>query len=313
MSCLPDFPSSPPEAAPPAGILPLPGRRRRILLAGKGGVGKTTLAAALAVWAADAGWDTLLVTTDPAAHLGAVLEVPVDDAPHPVAGVGGLAAVRVDAAAATAAYRRGVLADAARHFPPAALERLAEELESPCTQEVAVFHRFLDHLLQPAGRVVVFDTAPTGHTLRLLELPREYAAQLAAQAHPPALPAGQEAAAAGRIRRSLEVLRDPDRTSLAFVLYPEATPVAEAQRAAVQLAGSGIATALVVANQVLPAAMCTGPFFARRRRLQEEHLRRLPALFPLVPLRRVALRAADVRGLTDLREVARELFGSAAS
>jgi arsenite-transporting ATPase len=292
-----------------ARVLPAPAGRRCVLYAGKGGVGKTTAACATAIWAADAGLRTLLVTTDPAAHIGAVLGRAVGVEPVPVPGVEHLAAVEVDARAATAAYKDAVLVDARTRFDAATVARIAEELDSPCTEEVAVFQRFLDHLLSREFEVTVFDTAPTGHTLRLLELPYDYAQQLAVKA-----PASEESAAVDVLQRSrmdaaLALLRDAGRTTVAFVLYPEATPVAEAARAARELAGLGIRTPLVVANQVLPAAACTHVLFRRRREIQLVHLAELPRAFPEALILTVALRAEDVRGVGALREVGREMFG----
>jgi arsenite-transporting ATPase len=294
-----------------AHVLPTPSGPRRVLFAGKGGVGKTTAACATAVWVADAGLRTLLVTTDPAAHIGAVLGVPVGVAPVPVPGVQNLAAVEVDAGAATAAYREAVLADARTRFDAATVARIAEEMDSPCTEEVAVFQRFLDHLLSVEYEVTVFDTAPTGHTLRLLELPRDYAQQLAVKVHASEESTAVDAAQRSRMDAALALLRDAGRTTVAFVLYPEATPVAEAARAASELADLGIGAPVVVANQVLPESACTHAFFRRRREIQLGHLDELPRAFPGAVILPVALRAEDVRGIDALREVGRELFGPA--
>ena len=290
-------------------LRPVGGSPRRVLFAGKGGVGKTTLACAAALWAADAGLDTLLVTTDPAAHIGAVLETPVGDTPSPMASVDRLSAVRVDARAVTAAYRATVLEDAGRRFDPATVARMAEELDSPCTEEVAVFQRFLDHLLSSEHEVTVFDTAPTGHTLRLLGLPLEYGEQLAAKAHGSAESAAVDAAQQSRMAEALAVLRG-EAATLTFVVYPETTPIAEAHRAAADLAQVGIGTSLVVANQVLPEEACTSRFFQRRRQLQAEHLARLPAAFPGSLIVSAQLRPEDVRGVGALRQMAREVFGT---
>lgn len=299
-------------AAPAAvHVLPTAAGPRRVLFAGKGGVGKTTAACATAVWAADAGLRTLLVTTDPAAHIGAVLGISVGAERVPVPAVENLLAVEVDARVATAAYREAVLVDARTRFDAATVVRIAEEIDSPCTEEVAVFQRFLDHLLNTDYEVTVFDTAPTGHTLRLLELPQDYAQQLAAKAHASEESAAVDAAQRSRMDAALTLLRDAGRTTVAFVLYPEATPVAEAARAASELAGLGIGTPLVVANQVLPEPACTHAFFRRRREIQLSHLDELPRAFPGAVILPLALRAEDVRGIAALREVGRELFGPA--
>ena len=297
-------------AAGAARIRPSAAGPRRVFFSGKGGVGKTTAACATAVWAADTGYRTLLVTTDPAAHIGAVLEAEVGDAPAPVPGVARLDAVKVDAKHVTQQYKDEVLADARARFDAATVAQIAEELDSPCTEEVAVFQRFLAYLLSDAYEVMVFDTAPTGHTLRLLALPLDYRDQLSVKAHVSEESASVDAAELARMSAALDVVRDPALTTMALVLYPETTPIAEAQRAAADLAGLGIATRLVVANQVLPEEVCVNPFFRNRRTMQLTHLERLPVVFPGVDVSLLQLQPEDVRGLPVLREVGAQLYGN---
>jgi arsenite-transporting ATPase len=174
----PEQPTATSGAEPPAPALYrarlMPnGHTRTLFFAGKGGVGKTVASCVTAVWLARQGYRTLLVTTDPAAHLGDVLDVPVGDEPAPVAGISNLWAARIDPKAAAAVYRARILEDARKQGrPPEAIKVMAEELDSPCTEEMAAFDRFIDLAShQDNWQVIVFDTAPTGHTLRLLELP----------------------------------------------------------------------------------------------------------------------------------------------
>jgi arsenite-transporting ATPase len=282
-----------------------------VFVTGKGGVGKTTLACATALWAADQGLRTLLVTTDPAAHIGNVLEAPVGDGVAPVDGVRNLWAVRIDAKATTAAYIQTVLDDASRSMGPEGIARMREELASPCTEEVAVFQRFLDLLLADAHEVVVFDTAPTGHTLRLLELPLSYERQLQAKVWTSEESRAVDAAQTERMRSALGLLRDGARTSFVLVVYPERTPIAEAGRAWGELDSLGIRTAFVVCNQVLPEEAASNAFFRRRRAMQLEHLESIGTTFPGVPVLPLGQRAGDVRGLDALRDLARELYGKA--
>ena len=284
---------------------------RRIFVTGKGGVGKTTVACATALWAADQGLRTLLVTTDPAAHIGNVLDTAVGDAVAPVAGARHLRAVRIDAKTTTADYIRAVLDDAAGRMGPEAIARMREELASPCTEEVAVFQRFLDHLLTDGEDVVVFDTAPTGHTLRLLELPMDYERQLEAKVSTSEKSRAVDAAQSERMRAALEVLRDPARTSFALVVYPETTPIAEARRASAELNDLGIGTPLVISNQILPDQACTNAFFRRRRAMQNEHLESIGQTFAGAAVVPLSQRAGDVRGLDALRDVGRELYDGA--
>jgi arsenite-transporting ATPase len=152
-----------------------------LFFSGKGGVGKTTMACTTAVAEADAGTRVLIVTTDPASNLADVFEQPIGHAITPIAGVPNLWAMEIDPDRATAEYTDRTLAPIREIFPPEIVRVMEEQLAGPCTAEVAAFDRFADFLdptapaAPPAGGeafdLVIFDTAPTGHTVRLLELP----------------------------------------------------------------------------------------------------------------------------------------------
>ena len=150
-----------------------------LFFSGKGGVGKTTMACTTAVAEADAGRRVLIVTTDPASNLADVFEQPIGHAITPIAGVPNLWAMEIDPDRATAEYTDRTLAPIREIFPPEIVRVMEEQLAGPCTAEVAAFDRFADFLdptapaAPPAGGdafdLVIFDTAPTGHTVRLLE------------------------------------------------------------------------------------------------------------------------------------------------
>ncbi len=128
---------------------------------------------------ARSGYKTLLVTTDPAAHLGDVLGVTIDDHPAPSPGVSNLWAAKIDPKSAAEEYKKRILDDAKKRGRPAeAIKTMEEELDSPCTEEMAAFDQFIDLASQSKWKAVVFDTAPTGHTLRLLELPVDWSKQI---------------------------------------------------------------------------------------------------------------------------------------
>ncbi len=281
---------------------------RRLFFAGKGGVGKTTLAVVAAVAAAGIQ-RTLLLTTDPAAHIGSVLECPVGDEVGPVPGVDGLWAARIDPQHETERYKKQVLTEARGRYTPDTVERMAEELDSPCTEEIAVFRRFLAYLLSDDYPIVVFDTAPTGHTLRLLELPLSYSDQLAVKAHGSAESAKVDRQEAARFQQALALLRDPAQTLFSFVVYPEATPLAEAERATADLRAIGLQTGLVVVNQVLPEEVCIHPLFRKRFEMQKRYLHEIPSRFPGAVVRIAPLQERDVIGLDAVRRLADAVFG----
>ncbi len=286
------------------------GGRRTIFFAGKGGVGKTVASCVTAVWLARQGLRTLLLTTDPAAHLGDVLGVPVGDAVAPVPGVEHLFATKIDPKAAGDAYKSRILADArARGRSPESIAVMQEELDSPCTEEIAAFDLFIDYAAQERWEVIVFDTAPTGHTLRMLELPMDWSKQLDVKVFASVDGAAADDVAKARFGGVIELMRDPRQSTFAFVLYPEATPILEAARAADELSTLGIKPGLVVANYVLSAAAATTPFGQARRAIQARYLAELPARFdaPVLP---IPLLSQEIKGLVLLTELGEQLYGA---
>jgi arsenite-transporting ATPase len=204
---------------------------------GKGGVGKTTVAAAIAVALAARGHQVTLTTTDPAAHVADALPDPPRN----------LTVTRIDPAAETASYTRGVLATAGKDLNAEAYALLEEDLRSPCTEEVAVFQAFARTVAAAADRYVVIDTAPTGHTVLLLDSSRSFARQVTAQAGALPEPAAQ----------LLDTLTDGAHTRILLVTLPEATPVHEAAKLQADLARAGITPFGWVVNMSLAATTTT--------------------------------------------------------
>jgi len=293
------------------GLLTPNGQGRTIFFAGKGGVGKTVASCTTAVWLARRGHRTLLLTTDPAAHLGDVLGVPVGDDARAVPGMPGLWAAKIDPKSAAEAYKARILDDARRRGrPPEALAVMAEELESPCTEEMAAFDRFIEFAAQGTWDAIVFDTAPTGHTLRLLQLPIDWSHQLDVKVFASVDGDAADGATKRRFGDVIAGMRDPKRSTFAFVMYPEATPIIEAYRASRELQGLGIPTGLVVANFVIPREHATTPFVRARRAMQDRYLGEIAARFA-VPVLEVPLQAGEVRGLDTLAALGERVFGPA--
>lgn len=285
------------------------GTRRSIFFAGKGGVGKTVASCITAVWLARLGYRTLLLTTDPAAHLGDVLGVPVGDEAAPVEGMPSLWAAKIDPKATAETYKARILADAReRGRPESAIAVMAEELESPCTEEIAAFDKFIEHASQGDWEVVVFDTAPTGHTLRLLELPVEWSKQLDVKVFASVDTAAADDVAKQHFGDVIAMMRDPVRSTFAFVMYPESTPILEAHRMAEELHTLGIEPGLVVANLVIPPDQATTPFARARREMQQRYLVEIQERFP-VPVLQIPLLPYEVKGLELLDRLGREMLG----
>merc|ERR1712193_533986 len=163
-------------------IYPQNGRRKNIFFSGKGGVGKTSLACITAVKTSLSGYKTLLMTTDPAAHIGNVLEKQVSDEITKVDDIENLYAVKIDQKKATEEYKKKVISSAIGKFDETILRAMEEELNSPCTEEMAAFQKFIEYANIEDFDVIVFDSAPTGHTLRLLELPLNWSNQIQVKA-----------------------------------------------------------------------------------------------------------------------------------
>ena len=185
------------------------GKHGLIMVMGKGGVGKTTIAAALAVGLAKRGHAVHLSTTDPAAHVTFVV-----DGVMP-----GLTVDRIDPQVETERYVAKILASRGRDLDEQGKALLLEDLASPCTEEVAVFHAFSHVVAEARSAFVVLDTAPTGHTLLLLDATGAYHRQMTSQLEP---------SGPGRIVTPLMRLQDPTHTRVILVTLPETTPVSEA-------------------------------------------------------------------------------------
>ena len=286
------------------------GHRRTVFFAGKGGVGKTVASCITAVWLARQGYKTLLLTTDPAAHLGDVLENPVGDEIASVDGQPNLWAVKIDPKAAAETYKKRILDDARqRGRPESAIKVMEEELNSPCTEEMAAFDKFIEYASQDEWDSVVFDTAPTGHTLRLLELPVDWSKQLDVKIFASVDTTAADDVAKQRFGKVIKMMSDPDQSTFAFVMYPEATPILEAWRAAQELGTVGVHPGLIVANMVIPPDQSTTPFVQSRRAMQQKYLVEMAKRFN-VPLVQIPLLPREIKGLGLLAELGEMIYGS---
>jgi arsenite-transporting ATPase len=234
-----------------------------VLCMGKGGVGKTTVAAAVALELAHRGHEVLLTTTDPAAHLTETLGAEVEN----------LTVSRIDPERAITEYRERVMSGKGADLDDAGRAVLAEDLKSPCTDEVAVFQQFSHVVFQSRKKFVVLDTAPTGHTLLLLDATGSYHREITRQM-----------SEGTRFTTPLMRLQDPHQTKVVIVTLPETTPVQEAQELQGDLARAGITPYAWVVNNSLAAASPSSPFLQARARAE------LPCLTSVANLgRRTAL------------------------
>ena len=227
-----------------------------ILAMGKGGVGKTTVAAAVAVALADRGFEVHLSTTDPAAHIAAA-----------VAGqtMANLTVSRIDPVAETARYSNEVMQNAGAGLDESGKALLAEDLRSPCTEEIAVFRAFADAVAEGTNRFVVLDTAPTGHTVLLLDSALAYHREVTRQT------SGMPEA----VQNLLPRLRDPEFTRVLIVTLPEATPVHEAAQLQRDLRRAEIEPYAWVINQSLSSLNVTDPLLIERQRNEARYIHKV--------------------------------------
>lgn len=214
-----------------------------IMCMGKGGVGKTTIAAAIAVALAERGHQVHLTTTDPAAHLTDTLGGELDN----------LQVSRIDPAEATEQYRNRVLTTKGKNLDERGRANLAEDLRSPCTEEVAVFQAFSRVIHESSRKFVVVDTAPTGHTLLLLDATGSYHREIARHM-------GENT----NFTTPLMRLQDPNATKVLLVTLAETTPVLEAAGLQADLQRAGIEPWAWVVNNSLAAAEPTSPLLQQR-------------------------------------------------
>jgi arsenite-transporting ATPase len=300
---------------------------RVLLFTGKGGVGKTTSAAATALRCADRGYRTLVTSTDPAHSLADVLDVPLGSTPRTVtAHLDGQQIVARDRLEAAWANIRTYLSSLLRWAGVGAIE--AEELSLlPGLDELFALTDLVRQA--PEYDVVVVDCAPTAETLRLLSLPDALSwwierlfpigRQVTGLVGPvirqiSSVPIADDkvftaiAELAGHLTAVRRLLTDGDITTVRLVVNPERVVVAEARRTFTYLALFGYSVDLVIANRLLPDAMAD-PWFDEWRRVQAVQLERIDEGFAPVPVVRVPLTGAEPVGLAPLREFATLLYG----
>lgn len=315
--------------------------KRLLMVGGKGGVGKTTVAAAIAVAAADAGRKVLLISTDPAHSLADAFDRPIGDKPTVL--WPNLTALELDPDTEVDAYLERVFSQMRRYVGPDQVSELQRQLrlssQSPGAQEAALLER-MSRLIEDSESeydLLIFDTAPTGHTLRLLSLPEVMAAWTdgllkhnkrseklgKALAH---LTPGRsvdnplndptEHALEGMDDRSRELtetllarqrlfqrtrrlLNDAAHTAFLFVLTPERLPILETERAVKSLKAASVPVAGAIVNRLLPD-VDDNPFWATRRERQQRHLEDIDHRLGDIAQLRLPLFEDDIQGVNNL-------------
>lgn len=240
-----------------------------IMLMGKGGVGKTTLAAAIAVNLAERGLPVHLTTSDPAAHLSETLSGAMDN----------LLVDRIDPQVETERYRQRVLQTKGAHLDAQGRALLEEDLRSPCTEEIAVFQAFSRMIREAGKKFVVMDTAPTGHTLLLLDATGAYHREVIKQ---------MDSHSIARYTTPMMQLQNPRQTRILLVALAETTPVQEAAGLQNDLRCAGIEPWAWIVNNSIAATTVQSPLLSQRAHNELADIEAVPTLhakrYAVVPL-----------------------------
>jgi arsenite-transporting ATPase len=322
-------------------------KRRLVWVGGKGGVGKTTVAAALAVLAAKRGQRCLVVSTDPAHSLGDVFDQPLGDSPRTL--LPNLDAMEIDPDAEVEAHLGRITEQMRRFAAPEMMEELKRQMQltrqSPGTQEAALLERMARLMTDNDSRydLIIFDTAPTGHTLRLLTLPEAMAAwtdgllkhnrkseqlgkvlqhltpksgrDLASPFDNPQEDSLSELDVRTRdiadtliqrqrlFHQARRLLADATQSGFLFVLTPERLPILETVRAVSTLQEAGIPVVAALVNRVIPET-ADGEFLRKRRSQEASYLSRIDTELGQLPRPRLPWLDTDVQGMAVLRQIA---------
>ena len=272
---------------------------------GKGGVGKTSVACATAVSLADSGKRVLLISTDPASNLQDVFSLELTNKGTPIPDVPNLFVANLDPIQAAAEYRESVIAPYRGKLPGAVLANMEEQLSGSCTVEIAAFNEFsnfiTDGKVQKEYDHIIFDTAPTGHTLRMLQLPSAWSNFISESTHGASC-LGQLSGLESKkaiYKQAVETLADGNLTTLILVTRPETAPFKEAARASGELSSLGVRNQMLVINGVLTEY--SDSLSLNLYEKQQTALGDMPVSLQTLPLHMVPLRAYNVTGLENVR------------
>lgn len=293
--------------------------KKFLFFGGKGGVGKTTMAAATATWLSDQGYKTLIVATDPTISLSAIYEQDISETELTcIEKSRNLCGLNINPKKAMGVFQtrmNEMMEGFSTMFG-------SELLSTPCTEEIAAFDQFVSYMGDTEHDKVVFDTAPTGHTLRELSMPFDWSGYISNQIESRRSMSDvlgfvyDENMIAdlrkekGRYDAAVRALSDRETSAFNLVLLPEKLPVDETERAADDLATFGINVRSVIINEVIPREVLKGNWFLERRRAtQDKYLKEIEVKFKDLVRTEVPLFETDIYGLESLRKVGRALFG----
>jgi len=274
---------------------------------GKGGVGKTSTACATAVTLADSGKKVLLISTDPASNLQDVFNTELNNKGVSIEEVPNLVVANLDPVQAAAEYRENVIGPYRGKLPDAVLNNMEEQLSGSCTVEIAAFNEFskfiTDEEIQTKYDNIIFDTAPTGHTLRMLQLPSAWSNFISENTHGASC-LGQLSGLESQkevYKKAVETLANGELTTLVLVSRPETAPLVEAERASIELAEIGVKNQMLILNGVMTSHddKISESLFQK----QQKALSEMPEKLKSIVTYMVPLRGYNVTGVDNVRSL----------
>ena len=280
-----------------------------LFFTGKGGVGKTSIACATAVGLADKGTKILLISTDPASNLQDVFNQSLNGHGSEITEIPGLTVVNLDPEQAAAEYRERVIAPFRGKLPESVIQNMEEQLSGSCTVEIAAFNEFSDFITDAQKQLefdhIIFDTAPTGHTLRMLQLPSAWSTFISESTHGASC-LGQLSGLEERkeiYKKAVGTLSDTGTTRLMLVSRPEIAPLKEAARSSHELQLLGIKNQILIINGVLKQLDKNDSVSSQLHERQQKALQSMPAELSGYPLYHVPLRSYNLSSIANIRRM----------
>ena len=280
-----------------------------LFFTGKGGVGKTSIACATAVGLADSGKNILLISTDPASNLQDVFHQSLHGQGTPIAEVPNLTVVNLDPEEAAANYRESVIAPFRGKLPESVINNMEEQLSGSCTVEIAAFNEFSDFITEKAKQKeydhIIFDTAPTGHTLRMLQLPSAWSTFISESTHGASC-LGQLSGLEARkeiYKQAVQTLADDRATLLVLVSRPEVSAIKEAARSSSELQLIGIENQILIINGILQQLDEKDDISIKIQQKQQSALQGMPPELTKYPVYSVPLRSYNLSDISTIRQL----------
>ena len=281
-----------------------------LFFTGKGGVGKTSTACATAVTLADEGKKVLLISTDPASNLQDVFNTELNNKGVSIKNVPNLIVANLDPEQAAQEYKESVVAPYRGKLPEAVIQNMEEQLSGSCTVEIAAFNEFsafiTDEKTEQEYDFIIFDTAPTGHTLRLMQLPSAWSNFISESTHGASC-LGQLSGLESKkeiYKQAVETLSNKDMTTLILVSLPEKEPLKEAERASQELQDLGVNNQILIINGMLQGYddIVSQSLFDK----QQEALKNIPIGLKDLVTCEIPLRAYNITGIENVRSFLRQ-------